>query len=338
MNPKLLRTIFPVVLLMVIQLVGPMVGVARSTTLPQQQNTDQTQDIAKLIQKLRSGNKSDWESAFDGLMQLGQPAINALIPLLKDAEPEVRSNATYILSQIGYTGPGPMATSAIPYLIPLFKDPYPAVRQNASAALGHMSASIPYLMPLLKDANSQVRSHAAFALGLAGGDVAAIQPLTALLKDADSDVRAHAAYALGRTAVMKEPTESVVPLLIPLLKDPAANVRFFTATALSELGKSAKPAIPALIAQVNDPDSMVRASVATAIGRIIGSGRPPSGPLASFIDPSGASTENTNELSELAMPALIPLLKDPVAKVRSEAVMAIGFVEISRTYALTKIT
>jgi HEAT repeat protein len=276
----------------------PVVGLAevgRSEVIAQQQDENQTKNIANLIQQLRTGNESEAESACKALKELGQPAINSLIPLLKDSNPAIRWTVANILGEMGYTTAGPLATSAIPYLIPLLGDLHPGVRSSASGALGHMSASVPFMIPLLKDNDVRVRSGAAFTLGLAGGDTSAVPSLMTLLKDADAEVRSNAAYALGMTALMKEPPKLAIPSLIQLLKDPDATVRARAAEAIAHIGRSV------IVPPRFFPIEQLPVPVAE----------------------TGSRLGNTDELSELAIPALIPLLKDPNARVQFSAAQAL---------------
>src|SRR5262249_35813097 len=67
----------------------------------------------------------------------------------------------------------------------------------------------------------------------------------------DAALRKQAAAGLARRA------REAVPLLLPLLKDPAAEVRRETATLLGQLGSQAEAAIPALAARLRDRDPQV---------------------------------------------------------------------------------
>jgi HEAT repeat protein len=95
--------------------------------------------------------------------------------------------------------------------------------------------------------------------------------------------------------------EWIIPELIPLVNDPAENVRRFAAGALGKLGPAASNAVPALSAALNEPSARhpnLTAWIATALGKI--------GPASS-----------------IALPRLKELLKDPDPYLRSEAAAAV---------------
>jgi HEAT repeat protein len=160
MNPKLRLKVFPVVLLMVVQVVG-MGGVARSQVVAQQ-SVNQSQEIDRLIQQLKSG---DSQVRWHAVLALGRisEAIPSLIPLLNDLDADVRSAAAYALGQMGKP-----VESAIPSLIPLLQDSSKQVRLSAIYALGSVGFSekpvIPFLIPILNDRDPDVRFRAAISV------------------------------------------------------------------------------------------------------------------------------------------------------------------------------
>jgi HEAT repeat protein len=114
MNPKLLLKVFPVVLLMVVQIVG-MGGVARSQgrpLVPQVQVAKES--IPELIKLLKHSDVLVRSDAAGALGRIGESAIPSLIPLLKDRHGDVRWAAARVLGRIG--------ESAIPSLIPLSRE------------------------------------------------------------------------------------------------------------------------------------------------------------------------------------------------------------------------
>ena len=100
MNPKLLLKVFSVVLLTIVPVLG-LIAVARSQVVAQQ-SPNQSQEIDQLIQQLKTGDLQARSFAAYVLGQIGESAIPSLIPLLKDSNAEVRSNAAEALKKLGY--------------------------------------------------------------------------------------------------------------------------------------------------------------------------------------------------------------------------------------------
>jgi HEAT repeat protein len=101
--------------------------------------------------------------------------------------------------------------------------------------------------------------------------------------------------------------------IIPLLKDPNAIVRSFTAQALGEMGEPAKVAIPYLISLLKDSEALV----------CISSTDPASGEVwlrLNVIEALG----KMGEFAKVAISHLIPLLKDPESDVRDKAAETLG--------------
>src|SRR5947209_8398898 len=94
------------------------------------------------------------------------------------------------------------------------------------------------------------------------------------------------------------PSPKAVPSLLGPLKDPDANMRFWAARSLGQLGPEAADAVPDLIAALKDDSPMVRGGAAYALGDI--------GPPAAT-----------------AIPALEQTARDPDKKVREGAVYAL---------------
>jgi len=119
---------------------------------------------------------------------------------------------------------------------------------------------------------------------------------TTQLNGSNANARVEAILGLGD---LGETASAALPAMIPLLKDGAADVRFFTAMALGKMGAAAVPGVTGLL---HDTNTVVRAAAAQALGRI--------GPKASR-----------------SLPELKPLIQDKNAAVRTEAVQALGRIE-----------
>ena len=115
--------------------------------------------VQPLIEALKDTNFDVVKRAAGALVNIGSPAFEPLLNMLKDSNANLRAYATDILSAI--------------------KDP----------------RSVEPLITLLKDSNANVRTHTALALGEIN-DPRAVEPLIATLKDTDPGVRKTAVKAL----------------------------------------------------------------------------------------------------------------------------------------------
>jgi hypothetical protein len=127
----------------------------------------------------------DTEQGVDAILRIkdiGAPAMEPLITLLKDEDPALRAGAAQGLGWIG-------ESDAIEPLIFVLNDVDFRVRAEAAWALGEIKdeSAVDPLIALLNDDISTVRIKAAGAL-LAIGDERAVEPLTDLLKRKDYEV------------------------------------------------------------------------------------------------------------------------------------------------------
>lgn len=185
-------------------------------------------DVGFLIETLKNGKASHIADAKLALIDVGSPAVEPLIAVVKD-------------SSVGWFSRG-----------------------HAARALGRIgdSRAVEPLIAALTDENSSVRRHAASALGHIG-DTVAVEPLISALEDADSNVRLSAVTALGSIGDAR----AVDPLIFGL-KDKKYYVRRNAAIALGEIGnpRAVKPLISALT--MKDESMQVRTYVAEALGKI----------------------------------------------------------------------
>jgi HEAT repeat protein len=135
-------------------------------------------------------------SAATALVNIGEPALPALIGALDAKQASVRRHAADALWYFG-----PKAKPAVESLIRRLRDPEAEVRCKAANALGWIAPdgkeAVPSLEELLKDRNSNVRRAAAAALGNMGSVAeSAVPALTKLLKATEEEVRAAAAQSL----------------------------------------------------------------------------------------------------------------------------------------------
>ncbi len=128
-----------------------------------------------------------------------EPAITAIVPLLRDADPAVRWNAARTLGKIG---PAAVRTG-LPELVAQFGDADGLVREHAAEALGDMgppaAAAVPDLANLFPDPEWKVRRDAVRALGQIGpAATPVLTKVLALKGDPQAEVRAAAAEAVRK--------------------------------------------------------------------------------------------------------------------------------------------
>jgi hypothetical protein len=124
------------------------------------------------------------------LIQFGEVAIDPLIALLMDDEPDVRVHAATALGWVG-------GREAIRPLLVALNDQDTQVRRYAARAMCWIvdESAVDGLIEVLDDEDNYVRCYAARALGWSQ-DPRAVGPLTDLLSDESADVREYVATAL----------------------------------------------------------------------------------------------------------------------------------------------
>ena len=315
LNPKSLLKVLPITLLSFGSIVG-MGGVARSETVVQPPD-NQSQTINQLIQQLKIGDSQARLSAALSLGKMGESAIPSLIPLLKDSDADVRSNAVDALGEIlqeqffTTVSADPKAMYVLakfiaPNLTPLLRDPDEKVRLRTAftlASMGNTEAAeffISSLLPLLKD-SSDAPSKASYEIRKIGE--AAIPSLIRLLKDSNAKVRSRAAFMLGNMASPNSSDFLVSRTPIIFGAPNSVVLPMSAATARKRKRESARSSIPSLIPLLKDLNSEVRLNAAFALGEM-------------------------EESAKLTIPQIILLLKDSNPDVRSiaaEALKKLGY-------------
>ncbi|MBM4318919.1 MAG: HEAT repeat domain-containing protein, partial [Deltaproteobacteria bacterium] len=191
------------------------------------------------------------EGAWELLVGLGEPAVEALAGVLSDRQTLRRCGAVQALGRIG----GPAAVAA---LVGALGDEESRVRRAAAAELGWLKApaAVAALAGLLGDEGAAAEAVAALA---AIGE-AAVGPLARMLAGEDAAARLRAVEALGRGGC----TQALPPLL-ELLDCPHGELR---CRALEALGRLAGPEAAAAALQTlrTDPEGAVRAAAARLLG------------------------------------------------------------------------
>ncbi|HLK88362.1 MAG TPA: HEAT repeat domain-containing protein [Polyangia bacterium] len=170
------------------------------------------------------------------LRQLGVHSVEDLIGVLDHGDGEDRQRACWVLGRLEDPRLGQ-------HLVRALFDPESGLRIEAAKSLGTLAApdTIPELVrALTEEGEPDVRSAIAAALGLTG-DERAVDPLLAKLGDTSEQAAVRGAAAEALTGPR---SPRAVDPLIAALADPEAEVRFWAAFALGQLGD--ERAIPAL--------------------------------------------------------------------------------------------
>lgn len=154
-------------------------------------------------------------NAAAGLVEIGTPAVPALLKLLEEGDGCARKIACFALGEIGTTGQ--IGDAAVVGLVRAVADPEPAVRVNAVEALGLLPAtpaSIAALTTAIADTEEEVRFSAALSLARLGPAAdQAVPALSEALHDSNRYVPGYAVEALERIG-----TPQATRILLPYLK------------------------------------------------------------------------------------------------------------------------
>ncbi len=292
------------------------------------------------------------------------PAVDALLPLLKDADPAVRWNAAMTLGRLGAE-----LGRVVPALVEMVKTESGRVpiSEHLMARSDLRSEYYPigsYFLGWSERDGEPLRIAAMQALGMFGPKAAAAVPeFTRILRD-DQDPRVFWYTAAAVTELGPEAKAAVPPLIAALRTKVAATgatvgyityggvgmskedgpVRLAAAVALGKIGADAREAVPELTRALADTDPRVRGEAAAALGAI--------GPKAAAAVPELARMavgEEEDLLADLvakalgeigapAVPALISMVRTGKPKVRVRAMTAIGAIGPKADAALPELS
>lgn len=217
-------------------------------------------------------------------------ALEPLVNLHSDSDPDIRSHALEALGKIGGARAGESIVTAL-------ADSDSGVRKDAAitlANLGDARAVEPLLKQLAETSYDFDRRKIIELLGKLG-DARAIEPLIQLLSDSDN------VWAVVRDTLTQNPDSRVVESLIFALRDSNKHLREHAAQTLGLL-KDPR-AVEPLIVRLSDPDKDVRSASIDALGNIGDAG---------------------------AVDALIQQLRDPDPEICNYTVMALGKIKNAR--------
>ena len=188
-------------------------------------------------------------------------AVDSLQTFLTHPSERVRKKAVAAAGQM-------MDTAAVSLLLPLLRDPAPEVRVEAVFALGQLgtSRSQDALMELYeRERDLEVRLAIIEALGKMG-DLKAWPLLRQVLEEKVPALRAEAALSVGRLAYRKIIPKDAVSALLPLRRDPVAEIRWRVMYALMRLADSTTASV--MQEGLKDRDARVRMQAARGLGVI----------------------------------------------------------------------
>jgi len=286
--------------------------------------------VVDLITLLQEDDEAVRCAVADALGKIGgDPVVSALIGMLGDVSPLVKTSAALALAELK-TGAAP----AVSALVPLLQDADPTVRDAAAQAIAKAGtltdSGTEHLVNGLSSADNVVRAQTAEALGKIGAPAQeAVPALVEALGDSNDRVRAEAVQALGR--IGEGAADVAVPSLVRALKDQDNWVSALAAEALGQMGDSADEAVPALIRSLQHMNVQVRRNAAESLGKM--------GPAAEkarpFLEKACVDEDGGVRGQAIrALGALIPTaasrkkallgLQDSDPQVRTAAVQAIG--------------
>jgi uncharacterized protein (TIGR02996 family) len=232
--------------------------------------------VPLLMEKLSErgpGADNAAESAVAALVRMGPPAAQAILSVGAQLDSEDRHNAVWALAALG------------PDVLPIVfealqnQEASASVRGIAVQVLGHHELTnrlgpwteevVMHLIRALRDKDVDMRCYAVAALGALAPKAPELVPhLLHALKDPEPTVRTGAAFALSQSASL-----DVASALAPLraaLRDSDAEVRYYSAFALHQLGRAAVEAVPDLLKALGDRNIIVRQGAASALAAVGG--------------------------------------------------------------------
>jgi len=218
------------------------------------------EEIPSLIQRLGGFDRAGYQAASAKLVEIGKPAVPALIQALKDPEPGVRARACRILVDL-------KVEEAIIPIGEVIGDSQNWVARSAVYALGNSgsAAVIPLLQKALGHSHASVREAALYGLERLSAKSSLPDISRLMLSDPDQYVRWRAMRAIRKLEAGAE-----IKAMLQTFDDSEApiGVRWNAATFLGEL--RVKEALPLLLKRFDSADEGLRWRVIEAAGRIGG--------------------------------------------------------------------
>ncbi len=182
------------------------------------------QGLSSLLSELTSGDDQQAENAVLGLIQLGEPALHALLNLVDHEDSDHRWWAVRTISGFDHPSAGDALCQSL-------SDPDPGVRYCAAVGL-RLIPTPDAIAPLIEALESDDRLFARLAGdALAALGTPAIPALSKSLQSANPAVRGDAARTL---ALMEVP--ETISLLFAAAEDPSTMVQHWIEEGINRLG------------------------------------------------------------------------------------------------------
>jgi len=225
------------------------------------------EERAELIRAIRTRGRKR-KSAAAQLATCGPNVVPEVVPLLREAHPEVRLIGASILRYLG-----PRAAAAVRVLMKALEDSDAMVRAEAVCALariGHDAAeAVPALVLLLDDSDENVRTCAAVAIGSIGPAKASRrEAIDALEKRRQDPIHAAQVAATLGLQALGETDDRTVPLLVEGLRDHNAIIALLCTETLGLIGEPAREAVPHLVEALAAQHPVILVKVAHALYRL----------------------------------------------------------------------
>jgi HEAT repeat protein/S1-C subfamily serine protease len=297
--------------------------------------------IPNLLEAIKDSDRNVSTAAMEALGKLGSASDVVLPELisksLNDSDKRVKLYAARAIGKMGAAG-----VSAIDPLIELTRDNDPELHNEALLALGRVGAGnrekvFPILFGQLKDAKDKpTRTLLAEAISHLGEPtVNEIASLRENLEHPSSEMRVYCTHALGQLGSL---SKDAVPVLTKILKHEDKPTAIAAADALGKIGADAKTAIPALLEALQDNNHALSKASTEALVLIAGLTKTEGGFAKADIAILAGALKNshahvkTGALAVLgilgqdakdAIPQLGLALKDPDKSIRIQAAQAL---------------
>ena len=299
--------------------------------------------IPNLLEAIKDSDRNVSTAAMEAIGKLGS-ATEVILPelidkSLKDPDKRVRRYAARAIGKMGAAG-----GTAMDALIELTNDSDPELHNEALLALGRVGAGdrekvFPILFGRLKDAKDPpTRTLLADAISHLGeASVKEIASLKENLTHPSSEMRVYCARSLGQLGAL---AKDAVPTLMQNLKNEDKPTAIAAAEALGKIGADAKAANPSLLETLQDNNRLLSKVSTEALVLIAEQTKTEGGLAKAEIATLAGALKNshahvkTGAMTVLgvigadardAIPALGDvLLKDPDKSIRLQAAIALG--------------
>jgi len=210
--------------------------------------------VGPLTRELQDRQAGERAAIAKALKIIGNIAIEPLIQLLNNPDPDVRWRAASILADI-------RDRRAVGQLIAALEDTDERVANSAAIALGEIGdeAAVNPLIRAFKTGNVDLRKYSITALGKLRSEYS-FSAIIAASEDKHAEVRLSAIQAMGSIGDAR-----MLPVLFSFFRDPDPVFRLQTVRALGSYPQDRTTEL--FILALNDPDAEIRREAADVLGK-----------------------------------------------------------------------